>query len=288
MTVLRRSLATVLFFLVAYIPLSLAQGTYTQIDVPGAVTTEAAGINTAGEIVGTYIDSAGGHGFLFSGGTYTTVDYPGTQYSYAQGINDAGQIVGLAEPTGYLYDIASQTFTAISYPGADFTYAMSINNSGTIAGYALVADSRGTFEYQGFELVGSSYTPIAPPGSVGTFVNGVSGSGDVVGYADVNGSYVNFRWGNGKYRKITNLNSAFPLVYGVNPAGTAIVGSYEPFAGITGFLYQNKTFQALSFPGSITTVAFGINSKGEVVGYYLDGSFVTHGFLWTPPAHSPE
>ena len=74
---------------------------------------------------------------------------------------------------------------------------------------------------------------------------------------------------------------------GTDPAGTALVGYYEPFSAI-GFVYRNRVFQALSFPGSIITVATGVNAKGEVVGYFLDRSDVTHGFLWTASAGVPE
>src|SRR4051812_25651077 len=74
---------------------------FTQIDVPGAFlgTTVASGINDAGQIVGSFIDSTGQHGFLRDpDGNLTQIDVPsavgpfGTQ---AFGINDAGQIVGI-------------------------------------------------------------------------------------------------------------------------------------------------------------------------------------------------
>jgi probable HAF family extracellular repeat protein len=72
---------------------------------------------------------------------------------------------------------------------------------------------------------------------------------------------------------------------GVNPAGTALVGSYNPSSGATaGFLYQNNTLTTLQFPGSISTQAYGINASGEVVGYFQDANNVVHGFTWTPPA----
>ena len=41
-----------------------ASFTFTPIDVPGAISTEASGINPSGQIVGTYNDSTGEHGFL--------------------------------------------------------------------------------------------------------------------------------------------------------------------------------------------------------------------------------
>jgi hypothetical protein len=40
---------------------------FTQIDVPGAILTDANGINPRGDIVGDYVDSDGNeHGFLLS------------------------------------------------------------------------------------------------------------------------------------------------------------------------------------------------------------------------------
>jgi len=41
-----------------------AQYTFTTIDMPGAASTYAFGINNAGQIVGSYDDAAGAHGFL--------------------------------------------------------------------------------------------------------------------------------------------------------------------------------------------------------------------------------
>src|SRR6516162_10857486 len=52
-------------------------GEYTQIDVPGAISSSVNGINASGRLSGTYQDGKGTHAFFFSGGTFTTLDYPG-------------------------------------------------------------------------------------------------------------------------------------------------------------------------------------------------------------------
>src|SRR3954447_13134218 len=70
-----------------------ANFSFTQIDVPGAFSTQAFGINDAGQIVGTFSDSTGTgqHGFLDTGGSFTPIDVPGaTIGTFANGINDAG------------------------------------------------------------------------------------------------------------------------------------------------------------------------------------------------------
>src|ERR1700674_3559593 len=96
--------------LIATVSLALAQGTYTQIDYPGASWTYAEGIDSAGDIVGYYVDTVGEHGFLLSGGGYTSIDYPGAKYTVASGINDNGQVVGgtLDLAVGFLYDVQTQ------------------------------------------------------------------------------------------------------------------------------------------------------------------------------------
>jgi ribosomal protein L6P/L9E len=47
-----------------------------------------------GQIVGSYDNSAGTHGFLLSNGVYTTIDGPSANYTVLYGINDSEQIVG--------------------------------------------------------------------------------------------------------------------------------------------------------------------------------------------------
>jgi probable HAF family extracellular repeat protein len=65
------------------------------LDVPGATSTTADGINNGSQIVGTFQDTSGvQHGVLWDNGTMTTFDVPGTLYTEAHGLNNQGQIVG--------------------------------------------------------------------------------------------------------------------------------------------------------------------------------------------------
>ena len=67
----------------------------SSIDVPGAVRTQAQGINDRGSVVGLYKSSDGvTHGFLLRDGNFTSIDYPGASYTDARGINAQGEIVG--------------------------------------------------------------------------------------------------------------------------------------------------------------------------------------------------
>jgi uncharacterized membrane protein len=282
----RKAMLLLAVLFTAYVPLALAQGTYTQIDVPGSNGTFCFGFNTKEDITGTYADaSIHWHGFLLRSGAYTFIDYPGAQDTILYGLNDLDQVVGITESIGFLYDSGTHTFTTISYPGAGLTQPISINNAGTIVG---------TFEknqfarQRGFELVGSTYTRIKPLNAQRAGAYGISGAGKVVGFATVADDQGILLFSNGKYRHLTIPNAASAIAYGINKAGNALVGYYAPSPDIiAGFVYQNMTLQELQFPGSTSTTAFSVNNAGEVAGYFND-STGTHGFTWTPPADAEK
>jgi hypothetical protein len=278
----RKAILSVAVLLLALESLAQAQGTYTQIDVPGAVGTACRGIDTAGDLSGYYEDASGGvHGFLLSGGTYTTIDYPGALITELFGVNDEGQIVGFDQAVGFLYNVQTQTFNEISHPGAAYTVPTAINNAGTIAGYF-----EGNTGSVGFELVGSTYTTILSPGKFNVAVFGITSSGEAVGDAEtkITTKFFNFLFERGKSQKILLSTGGSPVALGINSSGTAIVGEYAPSGTAEGFLYQNQTIQPLQFPAATATYAYGINSGGEITGYFLDSSSNFHGFTWTPPA----
>jgi hypothetical protein len=60
---------------------------------------------------------------------------------------------------------------------------------------------------------------------------------------------------------------------------TSTVLGDSQFNSIFGFTLRNGLYQAFSVPGSSANEATGINTKGEIVGIYLDLSNKAHGFL---------
>src|SRR5262249_18635425 len=75
----------------------LRHSEYSTIDFPGAIATEALGINNQNnfQIVGDYTDSSGRiHGFIWQNGVFTSVDAPFAANLSITGINDQGKIVG--------------------------------------------------------------------------------------------------------------------------------------------------------------------------------------------------
>src|SRR5437764_2521954 len=73
-----------------------SNGVYQSITVPGSTDTLAYGMNAAGQVVGSFIDQFGTHGFLYAQGSFTNFDAPNTlptRGTFARDINDAGQIL---------------------------------------------------------------------------------------------------------------------------------------------------------------------------------------------------
>src|SRR5690242_10425851 len=99
--------------------------TFTTIDFPGAASTTPWGINTRGDIVGSYVNAdKSTHGFLLSGGQFSPIDFPGATSTTLYGINPAGDIVGqytLADNIDHSFVLSGGQFTKIDFPGAAST-----------------------------------------------------------------------------------------------------------------------------------------------------------------------
>jgi hypothetical protein len=64
--------------------------TFSPIDFPGSIGTEAVGISNAGHILGEFTDAAKRwHGFLLTGGMFATIDFPNAFGTSPKGVNSA-------------------------------------------------------------------------------------------------------------------------------------------------------------------------------------------------------
>src|SRR6266699_6842890 len=101
---MNRLLLAIIFFILP--STLLAQLTYAPINVPGAISTEARGINNNGEIVGFYkntpcLDSdirvpncPNIKGFKLVNGAYIKLMVSGSSRTVIMGVNDLGDLVG--------------------------------------------------------------------------------------------------------------------------------------------------------------------------------------------------
>ena len=173
----------------------------------------------------------------------------------------------------------SYTFTplAVPFPGATLTLPSGINNLGTIVG-----SYYGGGRFHGFVWQNGTYTTLDPPGSTFTEVYGINDQGDIVG-EDFAPQHHGFILQGSVLSTIdfpgANTHASERPV-GINNLDE-IVGIYaDNDSRFHGYLYKADQFISIDvpFPGVTTTVANGINSKGDIVGTYRDSSG-GHGFL---------
>jgi hypothetical protein len=157
-----------------------ARGKFTDISISGASLVNANGINDAGAVVGTYIDSTGAqHGYLLVGGVLTKLDPPGvTGLATAWGINNAGVITVFGTNSSGTYlsfttPDKGQTYTPFHAPGEGSTGTAihEINNNGDIV--ATVFDSSGN-RHGVLYHQGQYYTYDDPNGVGSTRADGIN------------------------------------------------------------------------------------------------------------------
>lgn len=121
-----------------------AQGGAAIWSAPGSTTSfasllpgsEGLGINNRGDIVGRH----GDHAFVYAGGSVASIA-TGSSTSWATGINDAGQVTGTVAAftiggahSAFLYANGNTTLVDPDFPFAAANFGNAINNAGVIAG----------------------------------------------------------------------------------------------------------------------------------------------------------
>jgi hypothetical protein len=168
-----------------------ADGTLTQINYPGASSTQAFGVNDWEMVIGIYTDAQNNaHAFLLRGGRYLNVDLPGgpSTTTTPLSINDLGEIAGeyvttpLTNGFGYVQQ-SNGRFALTTAPGSApaGTFFISINNWQQILG--AFADTAGV--QHNFLKSGNAYRPFDLPARfAASFISAqtVNDSDSIVGY----------------------------------------------------------------------------------------------------------
>jgi hypothetical protein len=272
---------------------------YIPIDFPGAISTTPFGINSKGQIVGTYfgVDRIP-HAFITQGDHFITIDPegggPGSAVS-ATAINDGGVALVVRDGDETFLRHTNGTFTPINGMPADTFLPTALSVTGKIVG---------TFRPDGFQGfikdtfdASSPYTafnvPGPPPGYVAgsTQAYGISSTGNYIV-----GQYGNSDGGRPGYILDTLRNSAgvftVPGVpsYNMDVTGVDHNGWVVGQAGGKGFLLKvGGEYAIIDPPSSNGSLVTGIADSsdvsqpvGNLVGITSDTSGFPHGFLATP------
>jgi hypothetical protein len=229
-------------------------------------------INIWGTITGSYLDANNNyHGFVRSpDGKFTTFDAPGADATsgnlngtFPNSINDAGAITGMyADSNGNSHGFLrgpEGSFTTFDVPGGSLvTNSIALNLEGAAVGYYLDKNvvfhaflRRPDGRFATWSGPGACNTTPAN-GCFGTAAFSINFSGTIAGgYLD---NSVNF------------------VVHGLVRSPQGKFTTYNAPGAGTG-LYQGTGCPGCSVP---------LNQFGANAGYYVDGSYVGHGYLRSP------
>lgn len=260
---------------------------YTAINVPDALSTEVYRINARGDVVGTFRDVGGMHGFMLRRGQFETVDVPGAAATALRGINERGQVVGFYNDAGTVRGfLMDQTgITTFNYPGAVGTQLWDINARGEISGAFQPAPGA---QWLGFRWRDGTFTPLALPDETMSAGFGIDAHGTVVGHYRVIGDAKMYGFVAREGEDPIHLNypaaNLMSCAMGTGPHGQVLGHWWDAGDDVVyGYVWQDGKFVGtLRYPEAPDTYPTSMSPSGVVVGYYLDADWVARGFMADP------
>lgn len=271
--------------------------TVTDLGTLGGSSSQAYGINDAGQVVGKADTSSGfRHAFLWDQGTMNdlgTVD--GYSYSSAYKINNVGQVIGSAsielEPApdspilALLWDQGAQNSPQdLGSLGGNRSDPIGINNRGDVVGLSSLDDS--TY-YRAFLWSKGNMRNLGTLPNTGgcspypffIFGTSINNKRQIVGQSE----NCAFLWERGTMRAIS---SDWFAPRDINERGQVVGQGSEGATLWTLSDGTKKSLGTLGPPNTYISWAHAINNRGRIVGgtYGFDGfvpSNPYHAFLWT-------
>ncbi len=231
---------------------------YINENFPGSVQTQVTGLNNRGVTVGFWSNTNMGVGmdanfaFVDVGGRFHNANFPtgnpaSPPVDQLLGVNDQDIAAGFYTDAngnnhGYEYNIRSGRFAAVTESGVTSLTAAAINDLDQVAGFYT---NPATGNTDGFLKANHRFTDLAVPGASSTMALGLNSRDEVV--------------------------------------GTYTVGSGSS-AQMHGFTWTRQHgFRTIDDPhGMGTTTINGVNDFGQLVGFYVDATGNTDGFLASP------
>ncbi len=280
-------------------------GTFTTIDVPGAVSTACNGIvdDFSPVITGRFTSPDGVvHGFVRQGASFFSVDFPDNpdvNFTSVTGITvNLASVFGSFDTHGgagcltpgsgscHMFIAGEFGFLEVTFPGTTNLVVLGVNSGGVVNTGAYTGLDDGNVH--GWRT-NPGLSTVDPPGATLTFATG-NNSFDFVGRWDtddgVTHGYQHLQGGD--FEPIDVPDALSTVAHGIN-ISRVVVGEYVDQGGLThGFVFQDGAFQTVDFPDATATVVKGIGTGGRMVGVYTDADGIEHGFLYTPNSAAPE
>jgi hypothetical protein len=228
--------------------------------------------------------------------TFTTLDdQADPTFNQLLGINSHNVISGYfgsgvaGHPNkGYLLNppYGQANYVNENFPGSAQTQVTGLNDLGDTTGFWVTAGgtNHGFVEWNGvFASYNDPHTPKVK-GSVNQLL-GINNAGIAVGF-------YNDAQGHAHAYELNQATGVFTPIHvpgvsvtatGINKAGDVVGFATDSTGVTTSWLKIGTSTTAFQFPGGTDTQAFGINNKNQIVGSYLDGSGVMHGFVLSSP-----
>jgi hypothetical protein len=262
----------------------------SQFDYPGTGNqTRPQKINSTGDVVGLYVDSAGvSRGFIMlSNGNFSSplVDPNDTgNLTEGRGINDSrlvcGDYLDATSGTFHGFFFTHGSYRNYDVPDSTTTIVLGLNNVRDFAGS--VTPTGGIQE--GFLSIGGTVTEFAVTDATATLAYQLNATNQSCGYYIGTDGLTHgfYRDSDGTiHAPIDPVGSTGTILFGNNDRNF-IVGRYSDSAGAThGILFvPPNRFLVYDFPGATFTSLNGINSSNQIVGRYTDPSTgIDHGII---------
>jgi probable HAF family extracellular repeat protein len=250
-----------------------AGGVRTEIGTFGGATSNAAGINDAGEVVGSAgLADGQEHAFLYRRGVLRDLGTLGGAISVARDINNAGTIVGLSltsDESGHAFVRVHGRMRDLGTLGGDFSDAFALNNRGQVVGYAGLPNGGPSAPYHAVLYDKGRVRDLGTfDGTGNSMAYDINDAGQIVGDANARAFLYTARTG---MVELGTLGGATSLARAINNRGQ-VVGGAETADGIGAFLYTRGrmiNINTLVDPalGWEFLEAFDINDRGQILAY---------------------
>lgn len=250
-------------------------------------------INTLGAVTGFRVGSDGrNRAFAYIGGATIDLKGPAGFDSYGIAINDLGQVLGTyydaAGSHAFLYSLLGKKELV---PGkvSSIYGAQALNGLGQVTGSFVDQGVTRGFLYSGGRAI-----DLRGLGGYYTFGFGIGPKGDVTGVSErADGQRHAFVYSGGRMSDLGTLGGPTSFGYAINAskqvAGESMLtsGLFHAFAYSQGRLTDlGAGIETMRGTGSLESVAYGINTAGQVIGRYYftdaNGGFAFRSFIATP------